>query len=332
MPFPSGPPFVTPPVAARNELLDAARINQMVKNHLDTRGLILIGHNYNGTHNELEVARGVGNITESGGTPAVQSGSSALFTAVSGFTSGGTTGIATITIDSALLGGQNYCIRATPNDTGVELLPHMCTVEQVSATQVKVYCWKLASLAGNSWSLTDFDFSIAVHAQKYGLVGTAWSTPVGVEDENGLIPNDVNRHTEGVAGQYRYAKVGHSTAGAHIIREVARAWGSVLFDSAGPSYSKGAGSANLSSTVTRSSIGNVVINFSTPLTGPTQTFHWEGYDRGAGDIADFVIVNFAPSATSGSVTQLNVYIYKYNSGANTWAFADADFSFQTHSA
>lgn len=330
MPQFSGPPSSTPTPAVRNDLLSAERFNATVRNQLDTRSIILSAHNFDGTHNALEVARGVGEVTQAAGTPSLRAGSSGLFTAVSGFTSAGTTGIATVTLQTSLLTGDHYTIRVTPADAASEVVPLMCTHELVSASQVKVYCWKLSSLAGNTWVLTDFNFAIAVHSERYGLSGTAWSLPAGVENENGLIANDANRLTEGVAGMYRYAQVGHSLAGAHIIREVARAWAQITWN--GTAYALAAGSANVGATVTRVAQGRVNIDFSPGLTAPLQAFHWEGYDTVGGTANDFVIVNFPLSPYTGAVASFDAFIYRYDSAANTWAAADADFTFQVHSA
>lgn len=334
MPALLGPPFTAPTAAARNDLLSAERVNAMVRNHLDTRALVLAAHNFDGKHNALEVCRGVGAILDTAGVPTIESDSSNLFVSATGFTSGASpvVGVATITLNTDLLTGDNYVIRACPIDSLVENVPLVCNVERVSASQVRVYCWKLTSLAGNTWALTDFDFAIAVHSNRYPNTGTAWTSPVGVQNENGLIENDVNRQTEGVASMYRYAQEGHLSSGEHAIREVARAWGVVTWEA--PDYVKVAGSASMSVTVVAVSTGIARVDFTADaLVLPMQVFNWDGYDTDAGQPNDLCITNFPASwYVDGATPSFRAYSYQYDPNTLTWARADTSFAFQVHSA
>lgn len=268
-------------------------------------------HAVDGSHNALEVPRTVGTVLYSAGY------SLGSFNSRLSSVSSGATGTVTCTLAAA----QFYSPEMVPLIAPVadsDFRPIVACYEVVSATSVKVYLQKLTvSLGtGNTWAAANASFGLALHT----LPGLAASplTPSrqwyrtdpltdGTDDWSGLVRS---------AGTLRALQTAeHSAGGSHSVREVARHVG--FFSWGGASYTQTEGTF---SSVSRVSAGVVDVTCGrTFVSANAMTGFPEAHPASN---VELWVANPAPQST----TVCRVHLFKYDSTAHTWGYADGDFS------
>jgi hypothetical protein len=195
---------------------------------------------------------------------------------------------------------------------------------------VQVYLKELSSSlgSGNSWAAADASFDIALHSEP--LSKGAWLAGPAMKLRGSYLTEqstDWNAMLK-AHGQLRKTQLAaHTSTGAHNVREVAKAYANIQYDSGGVAYQLATGgySSNMSSPG-RTSTGIALVNYSS-LTTPTQAFVCPDYQRfAAGDNTARYVMHAAQSSS----TRTTVYVYQYDPVAKTWARADADFFIAVH--
>lgn len=311
---------------ARKNPLGPALLNHLAENFFSVHDAFRYGHNPDGTHNSLDIPRGVALVQYSAGY-SLQGNSSTI----SSVSSSGT-GVVTLTLAADKF-STPMAVAAYPCANDQEAKPALIACEVVSATSVKFYLQSLSSAlgAGNAWALTDYTFSVAIHSAPYAFTGTPFSVPtaaargefLGAEAAryNRLVTND---------GALRKAfTLEHTAAGEHSVREVAKAWAHVKWN--GTALSLVANSTNVTS-VTRASQGDATVNFDT-LTEPFQVFVEYDFNRNTSPAGNFDTI-YAGGAPDGNhnPTSVRVMTYAYDFSAKTWSRADTDFFISIYGA
>ena len=285
------------------------------------RALMNVEHMTSGEHNTRRVPRACVSVVWGGSSYSISPSSSDV-TSVSS----GATGTVTLTLASNRFSAD---IRPQLNfkGAGVSTKPWSMGYKVSSATSVVVYLNQLSSAlgAGNSWSAADGSFDVALHSDPLGR--GAWTHTPNPHMRGDTLTDestDWNALVQSHGDMFSALKSGHTSAGAHNVREVAKAYANVLWGGASYSLASGAGHSNVSS-VSRSSTGVVVVTFGS-MTTPTQNFVCPDYLRTTG--GDPIL--YVTQAAQTSATQSTVYIYKYDSASKTWNYADADFFIAVH--
>ncbi len=314
----------------RKDALSKPLMTSILRNMNYVQNVALAGHTPDGLHNELLVSRGVATVQRTVGAISL-SGNTSWITNVDGFTDRGAVGVATLTLSSGKF-TLPMRVDVTCTDTLCESKPYLATVEVVSATSVIVRTYSLTSALGaaNVWGAKDCTFSISIHSAPYTSAAAALTAITEPKFNDALESTVWNQLVANQATQRSNALVGHSSAGVHSVREVARAWARVGFNSGPVTYSLDANSTNISS-VSRTSIGRCHITLpGSTYTLPLQICHRSGWasDNAAQTPSDLFIVNFPDSQVT--TTGLEAWIYKYDFAGKTWARADCDFDLAIH--
>lgn len=321
-------PILNLPDKARQDPLGAHFYNWLLRNAAELQRMILRGHTADGAHNDLEVPRIIGGITNTAGTASVTAGSQGI-ASVAGFTAGGATGVATITLTAGLLGSEDGGATYPANidvmvtDAAGETLPFLWSAEAVSSTQVKVRLFKLASLAGNTWNLTDATFNIAIYSPRHADTSTQLTAIADATYGNGLRVSKWNQLVTNLATQYTKMLVGHKTTGVHNVPHVARGWLKVTWSGAAFSITD---DLNITS-VSNPGAGRCGITHAVgPFANPLWVFGRPGATSSSPE------TQYLITCPGFAVSGMNVYCWKYDSGANTWSASECDFDLFIHSA
>lgn len=323
------PTFRRQQTRSRGQRLQATFLNQLEENIRANEVIATYEHNLDGTHNALEVTRGIGNFIYDGINDEYDlQGNNAV---ISSATKNGT-GDITITLGAGYVPSR-MGIRASVIHNGGENLPYSIMARRLSATQVRVWIRRLEILTGNVWNAADADFSLAVHAERYvNGSGSSISAMLAFDPGEALGAEATGRWNTMVANQalqYERLLVEHTAAGEHDLREVAKAAGSFVYTpgttSYGATFQEGFGA------ITRVSQGVVELELDPPLSTPLNVFTSPDYARSdSGEALDLVVAVSPNSQHSSSA--IRVCLYKYNPTSNLWARADADFAVAVHGA
>lgn len=310
------------PTKARKDPLGPVYLSALKSNMGWMRSLMQVEHMTSGEHNTRRVPRACVSIIWSGATYSISPSSSDV-TAVAN------PAVGTITLT---LAANRFTTDIRPQinfkGTGVATKPWMTGFKVTSATSVTVFLKQLSSAlgAGNAWAAADGSFDIALHSDPLN-VGT-WSTTQANHFRGDTLTDggtDWNALVQSHGDMQASLKAAHTAAGAHNVREVAKAYGNVLWGGASYSLAGSPGHSSNVSGVSRTSAGIIVVTFSS-MTTPTQCFPCPDYGRTIGGDPGLYKVQAAQT----SATTSTVYIYKYDTVGKTWNVADADFFFALH--
>lgn len=281
-------------------------------------------HKASGEHNVMRVPRGVFSMDWSGAVYSANPGSPKVFSSVSN----PAVGTIQLGLDSARLDGStDLRVQLNFKGTGVATKPWTLAYQVVDAVTLKIYLKQLSSAlgAGNAWAAADGGFDIAIHN---GPISRGnWSASPATHLRGDTLTEGVadwNALVQAEGDMFAALKAGHTSAGVHNIREVAKAYANIAWT--GATYARVAGgfSSNVTS-VSRTSTGIAVVTYSS-MTTPTQCFVCPDYQRTTGGDPALYIMQAAQT----SATQSTIYIYKYDTVAKTWNVADADFFIAVH--
>lgn len=318
------------PDKARKSPLGFAGLNGLVSNLSDTVRHFNEEHNADGTHNSLEVARVCGTVVWTAGAPGAYT--------LSGFNSYASlavghnpaTGRLILTLDSARVSAP-MVVACTAQDNQGEGKPLMVTPKAtIGVSTVEFHLKELTSALGgsnnNTWAARDMTFAVRISSNKHAHSGTPFDMPTLITPGS-FLGDEANERLNGLIRQTGKLRksflVGHTTAGIHAIREMAKHWAYASYS--GGSYSLDAGNV---SSVSSGSAGQVEINFASSTT-PYQVFVALDYTRRAGGSANEFYVVTAP-VTHMSATKVRLYFYRYDFSAKSWGRADTDFFVSIH--
>lgn len=307
---------------ARKEHLGPNYLNLLRENCNLNGGLARVGHDRDGRHNALEVARAVASFSWSGSAWSIDTGSTAQVTNVAAVS----TGIVDVTLSASY-----FSLPMVPRFSALhadgESLPIIGMVIQTSATSLRVCIRKLASLGGNTWNLFDGDFALAIHAAPFANAAPDdlpdhWVRRQNLADDvwNELVVNQGERYAALVSQ--------HTSGGLHNTREVPRGFARVT--------SNGAGTSTLADSyrvdsVTRVSNGRNRLNLPAGYTTPMQVFGEAEYLRTGGGSASDVFVVCWPKSQH-TTAKVEAFTYEYDVASNTWSAQDVDFTATIHTA
>lgn len=309
----------------RRDPLGSAWFNQLLSNQRHNEDLSLTTHAADGAHNSLEVARAVGSIlwTAATTTYSIDAGSSSVIASVSRTSAG----VVVITLSAGFF-VTPMVVRLTAMDTGGEALPYILNYTVDSATQITVRCFMLAALGGNSWSATDGSFAIAIHSAPYTATASTMSHPAFLTRGSTFDFAMWNTFVQNQATLRSRLLVGHTSAGVHNTREIARGWAKVT---------DLANVFTLGTNLNVSSITNVgpgICQLNLPASTYTtlmQVFAQADYSRSNSGLAqNLALICFPRSQIT--TAKVVAYVYGYAASTNTWARRFIDFSLSIHTA
>lgn len=313
-------PFTTLEAKARRYTLGHPFFNWFLENGDSNDLLAAVEHTPDGLHNAQTVARAVGGCTYSAGY-TIDTGSSSFISSVAT----PAVGTATLTLTTGKFTTPMSVLVTPTFNSGDQ--PWIATSEVVSATSIKVYLFKLDSTAGNAWTATDGNFVISIFCDQYASTATPVARATARVRGQSLDVATWNNVVEDQAVQRANLLVGHTSAGAHNIREIARGYG--RFTYAASAYTLAAGVNVTSGTRLGAGICRVNLPAST-YTTLMQPFVQVGYDTTAGATGDVYLAHCPQS--SMTATTCTVRLWKYTASTDLWALADADFSVTIHTA
>lgn len=314
-----------PPARVRKDPLGPQTVNQAQANVEAVDALALVEHFDDGQHNALEVPWLLGHV-EDGATPTgslfdtTYGGGTLARPATGAYTLDVASGV--ITTSAAPYSGLEMSGMANVSDSAIEAKPHLCTLEAVSATSMKVRIRELSSAlgAGNAWADVNRAFDFALHAfsplASTSLLGSSLlkirrdTLTEAATDWNALVQNQ---------GTVRAAALlEHTSAGEHNVDRIARAvaW---CRPSAGPSFALTL-SENVTA-ITYVGTGIVELTLGVDLAATTGMACFP--EAQPSSVDELVIVNGRGFGAGAGVTKFRFYIYAYSAG--TWARADRPF-------
>ncbi len=290
------------------------------------------GSGFAGEHNAAEIPREVGSCYLTAGPTGNKEG---FRYATSVLWSG--TGLIQLGIDNTLYPSATQMALQVQNcsENGANK-PCITSAKIASTSVIEFYSKKLTSAlgAGNAWAAEDAPFCAAIHAP---------SLPGGTRAVEGLAKNrgdwltdpstDLNQQVQSDAdlrAKFLADSVGatHTTAGVHVCREVARAWASISY-SAGAYRILDSSARNPCTTATTLGTGICRLTFTNAWALSAQPFVMTNYAVSNGGAIGDIYVNSTPRSLI-TTTTVDIYLYKYDPVALTWARGDTDFFFVIH--
>jgi len=317
--------YVLGEAVIRKSPLGPVTVNTLHANTAVTDGMMMSEHFSSGKHNAIEVPWVVGAVNSAttgylfdtaygGGTIARPAVGRATVSIVAGVV-GTVPGVSGISVPAA-------AVLANVSDAAIATFPHVIETEMVSATSVELrtkYMSTTLGTVGNSWADVAVGFDVALHAQKQPSTATLLSTYLTKQRRDFLTDAalDWNAMVSNQGVLRKTLSLEHSTAGAHNVSRIARAWG-LFKPSAGPAFSIVASKGVVS--VTRVSAGIVDVVIDSTLSGVTVAACFPRAQPATAD--ELVIVNGRCTAT----TTFRFYIYVYSVAENKWTRDDRTFS------
>lgn len=315
-----------------NRLLERFRWGEMLfaKEHLlaDAPG----GQGFTGEHNAPEIPREVGSIYTIGGPALAFEG----FRYATGVNLSAT-GTAQLNLDNSVYPSVDQMALQVQNcsESGLNK-PCITTAKFNNTGQVELYSKYLTSALGaaNAWAVENANICVAVHGPKLpgglsAIEGIAklradWLTQAAA-DWNAQVQVDAT-----LRAKFLVDLVGptHTTAGVHVCREVGRTWADIYWDSGVAYRIRDTSSRNPCNTVTRVGLGHVRLTFSA-WTLSAQPFVMTNFAASNSGLVTDIIVSSTPRSLI-TTTTIDVFLYKYDAGAMTWARYDADFFIVVH--
>lgn len=308
-----------------NRLLARARWAEtlFLREHLSTS----IGSGA-GEHNAAEVPREVGSIYVTGGPTYNKEG----FRYATGVTrpNPGEFAVALNSNPYPSTGQMAVQIQNT-SEAGINK-PCLSTFVLGSSSLITVYQQKLTSAlgAGNAWATDDDSFVMAIHGAPLGI-GLAGTQGISKQrgDELSDTSTDYNQQIQFDADLRAKFLLEHSSAGVHTNREVAKSWAHVEVNSGGGSYRIVSTGSRNALTVSRPGAGIARVTNTSAWTLSAQPFVMADYQRANSGVESDTYVACVPRSLI-TTTTVDIYFYKYDFGAMTWARADTDFFIVVH--
>ena len=326
--------LMTVPTKVRKDPLGFGLVGRLVYNlGLLQRVSNIVGHNHDGSHNCVEAPRCVGTISEAATVYSIVTGATSFISSVVRNGVGDVT--VNFTASKVVLTGDQARVRIAIADANAEAKPHIWTVEAAGSNAVRVHLFELSSAlgVGNTWAAADVGFCISVNAAPYIDVSTAPTALTWPIRGNalGVDTGNWNTFVQQLADAYATLKTGHTAAGVHNVREVARACATFLWD--GTTYSRGIHSpAGYVEGLTRNASGDLTINLrSGSFTTTFQVFPVVDFKRSIGTPETGQTL-YCLGCSSQTATTVRLWIYQYDFSAKTWARADANFALEIHTA
>jgi hypothetical protein len=309
----------------RNNPLGPVTLNQFQANIHTIDALVLMEHFDDGQHNALEIPWILGHVNSvttgymfntayGGGTITRPSTGHVRVSAVSGVIPLLNTPTGSDVPAAAALGNVS--------DSSVATYPHVIEVELVSDTTIEMRTRRMTSTLGapgNVWADVDVSTDLAIHAQKQP-VDVSLLGPGLLKVRRDFLTEqatDWNSLARNQATVYKALSLEHTSAGAHLVNRIAKAWG-WFKPAAGPIFSI-VDSERVSS-VTRVSTGVVQVNLSDTLSSVNVASCFPQAQPATAD--ELIIINGYCTST----TQFTFYIYAYSVAEDQWTRADRSFS------
>ncbi len=284
-----------------------------------------------GEHNAAEIPREVGSCYITAGP----TGNAQGFRYATGATrsAGGTMQLA---INSALYPFAEQIALQVQNcsEAGITK-PAITSAKIISTSQIEFYSKSLTSGlgAGNAWAVDDANLCVAIHGPPLrtglgGVQGIAkakgdWLTE-DAADWNAQVQADLDLRSkfleDGIGGS-------HSAAGDHLCREVAKTFADVYYS--GGAYRIRSTSSRNALAASTLGTGICRLTNTTPWTLSAQPFVMTNYAASNGGLVTDMYANSTPRSLI-TTTTIDIYLYKYDQVAKTWAHADTDFFLTVH--
>jgi len=313
---------------ARKDPLGPGYFNALAMNQTALDDFHVAEHLDSGEHNAAEIARTMGRIRYNAGAYSLEG--------FNGYASGTTNpavGDVQLVLNAGAFVSTSMAVDCTNMSETGSSKPCMTTVNVVDDTHVEFFSKYLSTalgVAGNTWTDEDCNLSVGVHSLP--LVGdayTAVSIPALLSREAWLTKTNYNNLvTADSQLRARYLTT-HTAAGAHNVREVAKASGYIYYS--GGTYVAAADAVNFG-TVTKNGTGDVTVAYGSTLTSPVQVFVQVSYPRTAGLSTGFAIYGLGCPRSTCTTTDVRLYFYGYSTSTNTWSRADCDFLLSVHGA
>lgn len=280
-----------------------------------------------GEHNAAPVPREVGSVYITAGP----TGNKEDFRYVTGATRSALGTIQLATNSAKYLSTGQMALQVTNmSETGITK-PCLTTAAISSTSLIEFYSKNLSSAlgAGNAWVAEDAHFCAAIHGDPLVQAAVA-AVPVRYLKGEYFTDtaNDWNSHVIADAGLRAAFLAGHSTAGVHTVREVARTWAQIYYSGGGYRV-RTQSPRNPVSAITTVGTGHCRLAFTNAWTLSAQPLLMIDYARSnSGSLGDIIVGSCPRSLVS--TTQVEYYFYKYDTGAKTWARYDTDFFTAIH--
>lgn len=279
-----------------------------------------------GEHNSSEIPREVGSVFITGGP----TGNSQGFRYATGATRSALGTIQLAINPLAYPFTQQMALQVQNcSETGINK-PCVTSANIVSTSRIDFFSKDLTSAlgAGNAWAAEDANFCVALHGPPFRTGDIAiggvskikgdWVTD-DAADFNAQVQADADLHAKFLADGIGNS---HSAAGVHLCREVAKSYADVFYS--GGAYRIRSSSARNPFSVATLGAGICRLTATNPWTLSAQPFVMTNYAASNGGLVTDIYANSTPRSLI-TTTTIDVYLYKYDAGANTWAHGDTDF-------
>lgn len=323
----SFPPWLA---RVRKDPLGASSYNTLIARAKWAEALFLKEHTSEGVagggvseHNAAEVPREVGSVYVAGGPTYNIEG----FRHAISVTRPALGTFAVALDNSAYLDAARMTVQLqNTSERGINK-PCISSFIIASTSEVDVCQKYLTSALGaaNAWAAEDDSFVLAIHG---GALAPGNPGTVGIlkqrGDELSDVAADCNAQVQFDADLRAKFLLDHSTAGVHTCREVAKSWAHVYVEAGGGSYKVADTGTRNPLTVSRPGLGIVRLTNTTAWTLSAQPFVTTDFQRTNSGVEDDTYIACVPRSLI-TTTTVDVYLYKYDFGAMTWARADTDF-------
>jgi hypothetical protein len=323
----------------RKDPLGFAGFNQLLGIHRATEGgFYQVSHildtdyaHHAGEHNEAVIPRDVGDVKYVVGVATMEA---AKYAAVASHPATGDVRLSFSGYTFPTLWDYPYIsLQATSMSENGPNKPCIVGASIVGDNDIRFFSHFLSSALGTNttWTAEDAPFAFAIHGQPRPA-GTPLVLPGYVARGSTLVKDNWTSMVQASADLWANFGQGHSqSTGVHTARVVPKGWGLIQYHSGGPNYVAAIDSTpdNHITSVTRVGQGHVKVTFNTAWTLPMQPFFAIDYNRfGAGTPSKpYVIV--APYSLQ-TTTVCELYIYSYDTVANSWGRDDTDFWLTVH--
>lgn len=280
-----------------------------------------------GEHNAREIARASAQVVYSAGYTL--GGSEAYLSLAGGHNPA--VGTLILTVTAGKLTSGKVAVQAQNMSESGLVKPALTIANVTSATTVTFYNSYLSSAlgAGNAWTAEDANFHAALHSEPQ-LNPLFSSTLTAALKGRGLraaaVWDELIQRTGDL--YYVHDQFHVPSSGEHDDMRIAKAIAHIEYSggayrAVSSSHNEGIGS------ITTVGTGICRVALSPSLTAPVSPFVMVDYARNnSGSAADFYVACTPLSVQS--TTQVEVYLYKYDTATDTWARADTDFWVVVH--
>lgn len=315
-------PYVEVPTKVRKDPLGHITLNTMSRNTELLDRLARVEHTPSGEHNSLMVARTGGRLSYSGGYTCVPwNGYPTLETGHNP-----ATGTVIVTLQAGKFFAPGLLAMASPADAEVATKPHIVGLKPSDDGSVlTLFSKKLTSSlgSGNTWAAVNTTIDFAVFSAPWDDGDTRLTKVREFQRNDGLDPDAGWNTLVDNQGLVRDSlKSEHNALGEHSDVKIPRAY--VLAKYNGTSFDI-TDSYGVTS-VSRISAGVAEVTLQEALSD-IRAFSSGEYSRDNGGSADTLWVT---NCRATSTTVVRVYSYKYDTGGNSWNFADNDFFLVVH--